>query len=175
MVKRLQILFIAALVPFVLTSCGKKEEHNAVPVKRPKPAQQTSAVENAEAKTDLHELTSTSRERNPFVSHILLLRGSETARKIKGPLECCEVSQFKLLALVVAPGSSSALVQAPDGKRYIVKRGDVLGSRDGKIINIQDRSLTVRESVADEGGKTVSSADTELTLASREEDRRPSR
>ncbi len=175
MVKRLHIFFLVALLPFLLISCGAQEEKPFVPAPRPKPAAQAPAAGQADAQMELHELTPASKERNPFVSHIMLLRGTKTAKKIKGPLECCEVGQFKLLAVVVAPTNSSALLQAPDGKRYIVKSGDVLGSRDGRIVRIMPGSLTVREHTLDEAGKVVSSADVELALPAREEDKRFSR
>jgi Tfp pilus assembly protein PilP len=156
-------------------SCGKTEEKPAAPVHKPKAAVETPAVNESAAKPDLAELTAATRHRNPFVSHIMLTRGSEASKKIKGPLECCDVSTFKLVAVIVVPGKSSALVQAPDGKRYIVRNGDIIGPREGKIINIKDRSLTVREYILDEGGKIASSADTDLVLQSKEEARKPSR
>jgi type IV pilus assembly protein PilP len=174
MVKRLHIFFLVAFLPFLLISCGSQEEQAVVPVKRPKPAA-AAPVAQAEAQVELHELTPASKERNPFVSHIMLLKGARTAKKIKGPLECCEVDQFKLLAVIVAPTNSSALLQAPDGKRYIVKNGDVLGSREGRIIRIRSGSLTVRERMLDEAGKVVSTADVELALPVREEDKKFSR
>lgn len=174
MVKRLHIFFLIALLPFLLISCGSKEEETVVQVKRPKPAAAPVAGQ-AEQQVELHELTPASKERNPFVSHIMLLRGARTAKKIKGPLECCDVDQFKLLAVAVAPTNSSALLQAPDGKRYIVRSGDVLGSREGRIVRIKPGSLTVREHMLDEAGKVVSTADVELALPVREEDRKNSR
>lgn len=175
MVKRLHIFFLAALMPFLLTSCGGKEEAPVVPVKKPKLAAEAPVAGLAETQMELHELTAASKDRNPFVSHIMLLRDSKTVKKIKGPLECCDVSQFKLLAVVVVPDKSSALLQAPDGKRYIVRNGDLLGSKEGRIVKIASRSLTVREHTRDEAGKIIASADVELALPVREEDKRFSR
>lgn len=176
MVKRLHILFfLAALTPFLLTSCKGKEEKPLVPIKRPKPAAEAPAAGLAETQVELHELTAASNERNPFVSHIMLLRDTRAVKKIKGPLECCDVGQFKLLAVVVAPEKSSALLQAPDGKRYIVRTGDLLGSREGRIVSIASRSLTVRERTLDDAGKVIATSDVELALPAREEDKGISR
>lgn len=175
MVKRLHIFFLAALMPFLLTSCGSEEEKPVVQIKRPKPAVQAPAAGLEQMQMELHELTAASKDRNPFVSHIMLLRDTRTAKKIKGPLECCDVGQFKLMAVVVAPEKSTALLLAPDGKRYIVRTGDLLGSREGRIIRIASRSLTVRERTLDEAGKVIATSDVELALPAREEDKRISR
>lgn len=173
--KRLRILFISALAPFLLMSCGKPEEAPVTPVQKPKAVVEKPAAAETAAKPDLSELTAGTRHRNPFASHIMLARGGEGTKKIRGPLECCDVSSFKLVAVISVPGKSSALVQAPDGKRYIVRNGDIIGPREGKIINIKDRSLTVREYVLDDAGKVVSSTDTDLVLQARDETHKPSR
>ncbi|HXI09900.1 MAG TPA: pilus assembly protein PilP [Thermodesulfobacteriota bacterium] len=175
MLRRLHIFFLAALLPFVLISCGGKEEKFSAPVHKPKAAAVTQAAEEADQKMELHELTPASKDRNPFVSYIMLLRGERAPTKIKGPLECCDVSQFKLLAVIVAQENSSALLQAPDGKRYIVKNGDLLGSRDGRIVRIKQGSLVVREKTLDEAGRVISSEEIELALPAKEEDKKPSR
>lgn len=175
MLRRLHIFLMAALLPFVLISCGGKEEKFTAPVHKPKAAAAPKAAEQAGPQTELHELTAASKDRNPFVSYIMLMRSERTPAKIKGPLECCDVSRFKLLAVIVAPPNSSALLQAPDGKRYIVKNGDLLGSRDGRIVHIKSRSLVVRERTLDEAGKVISSEDVELMLPAKEEGKKPSR
>jgi len=174
MVKRPAILILAATVPFLLTACGK-EEKPFVPIHRAKPPAVTQAAGQEDQQMELHELKPGSTERNPFVSHIMLARDSGTVKKIKGPLECCDVQQFKLMAVVVAAGHSSALLQAPDGKRYIVKKGDFLGSQEGRIIKIGERSLTVRENTLDESGRIMSYNDQELVLPAKSEDSHPTR
>jgi Tfp pilus assembly protein PilP len=55
-------------------------------------------------------------------------------------------------------------VQAPDGKRYVVRRGDSMGARDGRIIKINSKSIMVREHTRDEDGSIKSTEDIELRL-----------
>lgn len=166
MIKRFLIFLILSILLFPLISCGKKEETREVqPVRKVKPVQQAPAP--AEAISAAAPIASTieARERNPFQSYIVLMRATEGARKVKGPLECCELGLFKLQAAVESPDNAFALVQAPDGKRYIVRRGDVMGLMGGKVIVIRSKSITVRE-VNKQDGKVISTADTELKLPS---------
>lgn len=163
--KKLHILLMTALVPLMLTACGKKEEPQPQPLKKAAPAKPAAAAAPATVDQQASvEPTVEGRRRNPFQSHIILMKGMEGAKKIRGPLECCELSSFKVVALVVSPDNSFALIQAPDGKRYVVRKGDVLGSREGRIIRIDSRSLTVREIEREDDGKIRSSVDVELML-----------
>lgn len=167
MVKRFRILFAIALVPLLLISCKKEEQPQPVPVKKAQPARPAQAPQTIDI-TAPAEPSIGLKQRNPFLSYLVLLKGVEGAKKIKGPLECCELNQFKLVAVVVSSERSSALVQAPDSKRYIVKVGDIMGARDGRIVKIEDRSITVREYARDDAGKVTSSADIEIRLPEKE-------
>ncbi len=164
MIKRFLIFLILAILLFPLISCSKKEEVKGMaPVKKAKPVQPANAPAEAISMAAPVESTAEVKQRNPFQSYIVLMRATEGSKKLKGPLECCELSLFKVQAIVVGPDNSFALVQAPDGKRYIVRRGDVLGAMGGKIIRIDAKSITVRE-INMQDGKVISSNDTELKL-----------
>ena len=68
------------------------------------------------------------------------------------------------MAVVSGIGAPRALVQAPDGKRYIVKRGDQIGLKSGKVFSITKGGIKVRVPILDDDGKLVSSTDYELAL-----------
>lgn len=161
-----KIFFIAALIPFLFTACKKAEEtQQPFPIKKA-PAQQPAEVKAPET-TDLSaqaDSTVDVKLRNPFQSHIVVMKGVEGAKKIRGPLECCELSLFRLIAVVVGEQDGYALLQAPDGKRYVIRRGDVLGTREGKVVKIFSNGITVRELYRDEEGKVTKTEDTELKL-----------
>ncbi len=161
MIKRLLIFLALAALLFPLISCSKKEEVQVVPVKKvaAPPSKVTPPAINIAAPV---ESTVEVKQRNPFQSYILLMR-AEGSKKVKGPLECCELGLFKLQAVVIGQDGSFALVLAPDGKRYIVRRGDVIGAMGGRIIRIEPKSIIVRE-VNTQDGKVISSNDTELRL-----------
>ncbi len=150
-----------------MLSCKKEAPKEAEPEKRPEaaapaPAAKPAAEPVQEAKPKEEE--EPGLKRNPFLSHIVLEAGVKKEQKVKGPLECCEAGSFKVIAVVTGLEKSSALVLAPDMKRYIVREGDVLGAREGRIVKIDARGITVREKIFDEDGKTASISDVELRM-----------
>ncbi|MDA3903803.1 MAG: pilus assembly protein PilP [Desulfuromusa sp.] len=63
--------------------------------------------------------------------------------KIKGPLEKFELSQYRLIALIVVKGVPRAMVKAPDGKSYTVKVGEYIGMNDGIVKNIETKVVAI--------------------------------
>lgn len=63
----------------------------------------------------------------------------------KGPLEKFELSQYRLIALMVVKGVPRAMVKAPDGKSYTVKVGEYIGMNDGLVKNIETKIVIVDE------------------------------
>lgn len=165
MTKRLTgFMLLLLLVPLVLSGCGYEEPEQG-PIKRAPQPQQTASAEAEGAGEAARQVAPLgAKQRNPFQNYILLTRGDSTRVKIRGPLECCELELFRVKGVVVAPENSYALVQAPDGKRYIVRTGFVMGLREGKVIDIDDLGLTVREYARDSKGKVISKTDVVLTL-----------
>ncbi len=161
-------ILIALLVPMFLVSCGSKapeEEWKPVRAKvAVKPQVDPDAAEKAKIKDMEKEMMATGPENNPFLSHIMVRKGVEKEEDLKGPLECCAISLFRLLAVVVGSDSSYALLQAPDSKRYIIRKGDLIGTRGGKVIRIDSTGLTIRENRYNNTGKVISSSNTALML-----------
>lgn len=167
--KPFKILIVALFLPLLLLSCkGKEEPEPLKPLKPAKPAEAPLPAPTADVTAGIEP---TAPQRNPFLSYILLMKGRETVQKIKGPLECCELGLFKLIAVVESHDSAFALVQTPDNKRYVVRLGDLIGAREGKIVKIAKRSLTVREVTRDENGQIASTMDVELKIPEKEEER----
>ncbi len=171
MIKGLGKGIVIALIPLAVAACGKKDEPAPEPVKKARPAAPPAAPEAPQSQKPEEAKAEDidAKYRNPFQSHIILLRDTEVARKIKGPLECCDLDQFRIVAVVVGAEGGFALVQGPDNKRYVVKRGDAMGPRDGKVIRIINDGLIVRENVKDEDGKVVSFQDIEVRLPEKKE------
>ncbi len=163
-----RILFVI-LLPLFLVACGSDDSETFVP-KRAHP--RTAAEKPAAPDTLQVEDQKTAFEkpkRNPFLSYIIVRKGKEKAKRVKGPLECCDVNLFRVTAVVLSGDSSYALVNAPDGKRYIVRRGDLMGLVGGRIIKIDSDGLKVREYVRDEDGRVLSFNDRALTILTKEE------
>lgn len=161
----LKIMMAAAVVPLLLTACSKEEPKQAEPVKKvqsAKKAQDSAALDTTAGVEPTHD----AKRRNPFQSYIVVMKGAEegAVKTVKGPLECCELNAFRLVAVVNSPENAFALLQAPDAKRYIVRKGDKLGSNEGKVIKIGINRITVREPNKDEKGNVLSTTDIDMTL-----------
>ncbi len=65
--------------------------------------------------------------------------------KLKGPLEKFELSQYRLIALMVVKGVPRAMVKAPDGKSYTVKVGAYIGINDGFVRKIETKVVALDE------------------------------
>ncbi len=167
---RFKIFILLLVAPLFLVSCGSQAPQDEwkpkrAKVKRPDAANARLAGEKAaKIKAMEKEMISKGPEGNPFLSDIIIRKAAESDEQLKGPLECCAISLFRLLAVVVGSDSSYALVQAPDGKRYIVRKDDRIGTRGGKVIKIDGTGLIIRENNYSVSGKVVSASDTVLML-----------
>jgi Tfp pilus assembly protein PilP len=67
----------------------------------------------------------------------------------RGPLEQFDVNQLSLLAVVWNVGTARALVQDPAGNSYIVGEGTRIGKNEGRVIDIEDNLIIVKETYVD--------------------------
>lgn len=157
MMRKIAITII--LLPFVLAGCGGKEEPT---VERVKAAPQV-AVQMQETTPEAPVAAPVKKEmRNPFSSY--LARQTEKQVREKTPLECCDLTTFKVVAIVSSEKGSYAIIHAADGKRYIVKKGDRIGIKDGIIAQIGKDAMVVEEIEKDQEDKIVARPRTELAL-----------
>jgi len=162
-------ILLLILLPLAVIACGSGETEKFVPkrahpkVVAPKPAA------DEYANIDQRKISLEKPARNPFLSYIIVRKGREKVKRIKGPLECCDLDLFRVMAVVLSGDSSYALVNAPDGKRYIVRRGDLMGQKGGRIIKIDSNGLKVREYVRDDEGRVLSFKDRPLNILTKEE------
>ena len=69
------------------------------------------------------------------------------------PLEKIDLSQLKLVSILIRPSSKLAMVEEASGKGYLVKKGTYIGVNSGKVVKIQKDRLQVEEQVEDVYGK----------------------
>lgn len=88
--------------------------------------------------------------RDPFRSFEMEEKGRLALELMdQSPLERYDVSQLSLLAIVWNTGDARALIQDPGGKSYIVGTGTRLGKNEGRVIDIDDNLLVVKETYVD--------------------------
>ena len=89
---------------------------------------------------------------DPFRSYVLD-RLKEVEVSAKGPLEQFELQQLSVLGVVWETDNRRALVSDPSGQAYIVSEGDAIGKNDGRVIDIEDNLVLVRETYVDYVGE----------------------
>jgi type IV pilus assembly protein PilP len=159
-------ILVCLLLPLFLTSCGSEEPQESV-VQAPKavPPVKPQPKGEEEKKPAVSEAVAVVKkpERNPFQTFIVK-RVPTGPTRVKDPLECCEIRVFRVQAVITGIDNPRALVLAPDGKRYSVKKGDRMGTRDGKVIAIEGKSITVKELIRDADGKVVKTDNVVISL-----------
>lgn len=95
--------------------------------------------------------------RDPFRSFILEQRAveGEKAKKPRTYLETVDLSQLELIAVVVAPEDSWAMVRDAKGIGYVVKTGTPIGLDGGRVHQIRPGEVIIRSSHRDARGRIV--------------------
>ncbi len=74
-------------------------------------------------------------------------------KRILTPLEKIELSQIRLVAVIIMKNRSIAMVEEASGKGYEVEIGTYIGRNQGKVFEIRKSSIVVKELVKDYKGR----------------------
>jgi type IV pilus assembly protein PilP len=69
------------------------------------------------------------------------------------PLERIDLSQLKLVGIIMASSGNRALVEEANGKGYVIKKGTFIGTSSGKVVKIKKEKVIVEEEFEDAFGK----------------------
>jgi len=135
----------------------KKNGGKQVARRSPTPKRAQQRGENATAVSgfgdfDAGYVYDPSGKRDPFHSFVLDAIAMEQENGDRGPLELFDLSQLRLVAIVVSPTNPHGLVYDPSGKGYIVGLGTAIGKKSGKIVEIDDDVMVVQETYVDFSG-----------------------
>ena len=135
-----------------------------------KPATPSPAVETKEGKKE--EVAADITKKNPFKSFLTNLKEKKEKEVVPTtPLQKYELDQLKLVAVVWGVNGSVAMVEAPDGKGYSVKKGDLIGRRGGRVKRIEKNMVVVEERFTEAAGEGITSEFTiKLPLPKEEEE-----
>ena len=81
------------------------------------------------------------------------LRKTRRSRIPRTPLERIDISQLKLVGIVVSNDGNKALLESTSGKGYVVQKGAYIGTNAGKLVQIQKDKIIIEEQVEDVTGK----------------------
>jgi len=73
--------------------------------------------------------------------------------RILTPLEKIELSQIRLVAVIIMKNKRIAMVEEANGKGYEVGIGTYIGKNQGKVSEIHDSSIVIKELVQDYKGR----------------------
>ncbi|MBE0596255.1 MAG: pilus assembly protein PilP [Desulfuromonadales bacterium] len=104
--------------------------------------------------------------RDPFEPLVAIKRPLLT-NEPQTPLQAYDISQYRLAGIIVGKGESMAMVMAPDGKSYILKKGIKIGKNNGSVIAIRPDTVLIEESFIDYSGDLKKSVQ-EIALPKRE-------
>ena len=90
--------------------------------------------------------------RDPFRS--ILFEMTQAAEETpRAPLEQFELAQISLLAVVWDAVNPRALIADPGGRSFVIARGSRLGKNEGRVVDIGDNVVMVRETYVNYAGE----------------------
>lgn len=135
------IIFVVALTVAVLMLLFYKKPQKTEEVIIPEPVKTVKKVEVSESfpvySYDAQQL------RDPFAP---LIVKREEHRKGVSPLESYDIEELKLTGVIWdKKGGGMALIEAPDGRFYIVKVNDRIGLSGGRITKILKDAVEIKD------------------------------
>ena len=96
--------------------------------------------------------------RNPFKSPFFVQPkksvGKSESKIPSSPIVKFALSELKLVGIVWGSLGRVAVVEAPDGKCYSIKKGDEIGKLRGKVKKVGQDDIVVQNLVTDYAGRT---------------------
>lgn len=139
------------LIAFSLVACKKGESPQPTPIVKREvakplppqpPPQEVTPIVKVEEKVEATEW----KKRNPFRPFVVkALERAPEVTEPRVPLQRFDMGQLKLVAIIWGIDSPTAMVEAPDGKGYIVKKGDLIGNRNGVVVRVERDKVIVEE------------------------------
>jgi type IV pilus assembly protein PilP len=162
MMKRILFLLPTIMVVFFISGCSeegsapapasKKKKVEKIEVSMPKTGNLTggSAVIKEEA-APVYSYDPAGR-RDPFEVLVELRKPVIVVDEPLTPLQQVDLGQLRLIGLIVGKGVPMAMVSAPGGKSYILKKGVKVGRNNGVVIGVDPEGVSVQEKYYDFAG-----------------------
>jgi type IV pilus assembly protein PilP len=153
----LPLILVALATLFLLFGCS--EEAPAPPPAEPQkvaapapPVEASPSAPEAAAPPPPKYVYNPSGRRDPF-EPLTMVRKSVAREDVPlTPLQTYDLGQLRLIGVIVGKGEPRAMVSAPDGKSYILKKGIKIGKNDGVVVGIKPEAVLVEERYYDFSG-----------------------
>ncbi|MBF0316778.1 MAG: pilus assembly protein PilP [Nitrospirae bacterium] len=99
--------------------------------------------------------------RDPFMSILELNKKKRQKEKgprdtrILSPLETNNLTNVKLIGIVIDQRDRYASVVMPDGRAFAIKKGTFIGMNGGKVVEIRPDRIIIEEMMVDDLGKNI--------------------
>ena len=169
---RLAAIFLAMII-LLFNGCG---ENTTEQLKMPftsktkkvteESPQQSSKVDTQDLDGDDTYVYHKEGRRDPFKSLLLGIKEKRTAGLT--PLQQRSLGELRVIGIVWGPKTYMAMIETPDGKGYVVKKGTLVGPEGGVVKQVTEDSVIIEEMHTDFYGKKVAKT-TVLRLRGKEE------
>jgi type IV pilus assembly protein PilP len=137
-------------------SSSQKEKSPVAEKKKTEPAKGSEKKE-IEKKEETDYAYNPVGKPDPFKPFIQITPTKEYLKTVPlTPLQKYEISQLKLVAIIVSPEGNVALVEDSAGKGYFLKKGTGIGKNDGKVKKILKDRVIIEEVYDDISGQKKS-------------------
>jgi type IV pilus assembly protein PilP len=141
------LLIVLVAATLVAAACGEKKTAapKAIPSAVPKAAAPPAAPAGPASDADV--AYSSVGKRDPFKSFLGDLRASTgaVATRCSTPLGRFELDQLRLVAVITGLADPLAMVEAPTGVGYSVRKGACIGKNGGVVATIRTGEVVVTE------------------------------
>ena len=161
--KSLMFVVSWAIIPLLFFGCGddspkskKKTAPERQKIAAPVPLKETKNVASV---TEVKEVENAKQfsydsagKRDPFEALTTVKKPLMPAFIVTTPLQKYALNQLRVIGVIWGKGQPTAMVNAPDGKSYILKKGIKAGKNNGTVIDINKEAIVVEEKFYDFSG-----------------------
>jgi type IV pilus assembly protein PilP len=157
------MLFVSwAIIPLLFFGCGDKTPKNkekTAPERQKitapsSPKKGKKAVELSVKNQDKKEFSyGSSGKRDPFQALTSVKKPIVSGLAVTTPLQKFALNQLRVIGVIWGKGEPTAMVNAPDGKSYVLKKGIKAGKNNGTVVDINKESIVVEEKFYDFSGE----------------------
>jgi type IV pilus assembly protein PilP len=157
-----RLITVLIVLLFFIVGCGNGSIPSSIPQKGKSLSLEQKKTEQAkvqekerlEKKGDTEYSYDPTGKADPFKPFIQVTSQGSSKNAPLTPLQKYDISQLKLVAIIITPGGNTALVEDSTGKGYFLKKGTGIGKNDGKVTKILKDQVIIEEKYQDVLGQT---------------------